>query len=54
MIIMCTHSKIFFLTNYASLNIGGIIVEETAVQDIDNETDWKLAEMKYKLLNSNQ
>lgn len=34
--------------------IGGIIVDETAIQDIDNETDWKLAEMKYKLLNSNQ
>ena len=30
--------------------IGGIIVDEVAVQDIDNETDWKLAEMKYKLL----
>ncbi len=30
--------------------IGGIIVDELAVQDIDNETDWKLAEMKYELL----
>lgn len=30
--------------------IGGIIVDEIAVQDIDNEIDWKLAEMKYKLL----
>ena len=30
--------------------IGGIIVDEVAVQDIDNETDWKLAEMKYNLL----
>lgn len=29
---------------------GAIIVAETTVQDIDNETDWKLAEMKYKLL----
>lgn len=33
-----------------NVQIGGILVEETAVQDIDNETDWKLAEMKYKLL----
>ena len=33
--------------------IGGIIVDEIAVQDIDNESDWKLAEMKYKLLNIN-
>lgn len=30
--------------------IGGIIVDEVFVQDIDTETDWKLAEMKYKLL----
>ena len=32
------------------LKIGGIIVDETAIQDIDTETDWKLAEMKYKLI----
>lgn len=31
--------------------IGAIIVPEDRVQDIDTETDWKLAEMKYKLLN---
>ena len=30
--------------------IGAIIVPEERVQDIDTETDWKLAEMKYKLL----
>lgn len=29
---------------------GAIIVDETRIQDIDTETDWKLAEMKYKLL----
>ena len=33
------------------VKIGGIIVDETSIQDIDTETDWKLAEMKYKLLN---
>lgn len=27
-----------------------IIVPETEVQDIDNEDDWKIAEMKYRLL----
>lgn len=27
-----------------------IIVDETEVQDIDNITDWKIAEMKYKLI----
>lgn len=31
-------------------NTGGIIVSELEMQDIDNETDWKLAEMKYRLL----
>ena len=30
---------------------GAIILPESEVQDIDNETDWKLAELKYKLLN---
>lgn len=33
-----------------NIKIGGIVVDEISVQDIDNETDWKLAEMKYKLL----
>ena len=33
---------------------GAIIVSEECVQDIDTETDWKLAEMKYKLLNAKQ
>ena len=33
-----------------NMKIGGIIVDETSIQDIDTETDWKLAEMKYKLL----
>ena len=27
-----------------------IIVPELEVQDIDNEVDWKLAEMKYQLM----
>ena len=31
-------------------NTGGIIVPELEVQDIDNESDWKLAELKYQLL----
>lgn len=30
--------------------IGAIIVEETRVQDIDTEVDWKLTEMKHHLL----
>ncbi|MDD5571193.1 MAG: pseudaminic acid cytidylyltransferase [Bacteroidales bacterium] len=32
-------------------NTGAIILSEMEVQDIDNEADWKLAELKYKLLN---
>ncbi|MCF3107523.1 pseudaminic acid cytidylyltransferase [Niabella sp. CC-SYL272] len=31
-------------------NSGAIKVSELEAQDIDNETDWKLAELKYKLL----
>lgn len=31
-------------------NIVPVLVDEMEVQDIDNETDWKLAELKYKLL----
>lgn len=30
--------------------LGAIIVDETTVQDIDTETDWKMAEMKYQIL----
>lgn len=29
-----------------------MIMKETEIQDIDNETDWLLAEMKYKLLHN--
>jgi N-acylneuraminate cytidylyltransferase len=32
--------------------IEPMILEELEVQDIDNETDWKLAELKYQLLQS--
>lgn len=32
-------------------NTGAIILDELQVQDIDNETDWKLAELKYKTIN---
>ena len=27
-----------------------IVVDEMEVQDIDNETDWKLAEIKYQIM----
>ncbi len=32
------------------IKVGGIEVDETTIQDIDTMTDWKIAEMKYKLL----
>ena len=32
-----------------SSNTGGIIIPELDAQDIDNDTDWKLAELKYQL-----
>jgi pseudaminic acid cytidylyltransferase len=31
-------------------NTSSIVLKETEVQDIDNETDWKLAELKYELI----
>ena len=33
-------------------NSGSIILSELEAQDIDNETDWQLAEIKYELLQS--
>ena len=33
-----------------NVKVGGIEVDETTIQDIDTETDWKLAEMKYELM----
>lgn len=33
-------------------NSGSIIISELEGQDIDNEVDWKLAELKYELLQS--
>ena len=33
------------------IKTGGIEVDETTIQDIDTETDWKMAEMKYRILN---
>lgn len=49
----------FYFINTASLlinksiitkNTGAILITELEAQDIDNETDWKIAEIKYELL----
>ena len=34
-------------------NTGGIEVSSFHAQDIDNETDWKMAELKYQIIQSN-
>lgn len=34
--------------------MGNVILSELEVQDIDNETDWQMAELKYKRLYLNQ
>jgi len=43
-----THKKLF------TENTGSIILSELQVQDIDHETDWKIAELKHILLFPNQ
>jgi N-acylneuraminate cytidylyltransferase len=48
------NSKSFFeRKQIISQNSGVIILNEMEVQDIDNEMDWKLAELKYTFLNKN-
>ena len=39
----CNNGKIYS-------GITPIIVDEMEVQDIDNETDWKIAEIKYNIM----
>jgi N-acylneuraminate cytidylyltransferase len=45
----------FFLKEKKILsdNTGALVISELEVQDIDNEIDWKLAELKYKIANAN-
>ncbi|KAB3935561.1 pseudaminic acid cytidylyltransferase, partial [Bacteroides uniformis] len=31
-------------------NTAGLVLSELEVQDLDTQTDWALAEMKYELL----
>lgn len=38
------------LTSLLDSYSGSIIIDEMRVQDIDTENDWKIAELKYKLL----
>ena len=45
----CNLKKLLSKGNLLSDNTGGIIISELLAQDIDNEVDWKLAELKYNL-----
>jgi N-acylneuraminate cytidylyltransferase len=31
-------------------NVGGLVIDEMSVQDIDNESDWEMAEFKYHFI----
>ncbi len=42
-------SKLLKNKSILSKNTGAILITELEAQDIDNVTDWKLAEIKYKL-----
>ncbi len=43
--------KILLNNKIITNNSGAILISELEGQDIDNEIDWKLAELKFKLLN---
>ena len=44
------NSKVLIERNIITNNTGGFVIPELEAQDIDNEVDWKLAELKYELL----
>lgn len=45
-------SSLLISKSILSKNTGAILITELEAQDIDNETDWKIAEIKYELLQS--
>jgi pseudaminic acid cytidylyltransferase len=45
----CKTRKLLISKKLLTANTGGIEISELDAQDIDTETDWKLAEIKYKL-----
>ena len=51
MFYFCKTAKLYEHKSLMPENTVPFILDETECQDIDNETDWKLAEMKYRLLN---
>ena len=45
----CKTTQLLVSKKLLTNNTGGIQISELDAQDIDNETDWKLAELKYQL-----
>ena len=46
----CKINKLLKNKKILSNNTGGFIISEIEAQDIDSETDWKLAELKFNLI----
>ena len=45
----CKTNKILANRKILTSNTGGILISELEAQDIDNDIDWKLAELKYQI-----
>jgi len=45
----CNTEEVLKTRKLLTHNTGGLIISELAAQDIDTETDWRLAELKYQL-----
>jgi len=46
----CKTEKLLFSKKLLTSNTGGIVISALEAQDIDTETDWKLAELKYQII----
>lgn len=44
----CKTKKILKSKTLLTSNTGGVVISELEAQDIDNEIDWKMAELKFK------
>lgn len=45
----CNTKAVLRAKKLLTSNTGGLVISELEAQDIDTETDWKLAELKYQL-----
>ncbi len=52
MFYFCKTEKIYQHKSLAPDNTAAYILDEKECQDIDNETDWQLAELKYKIIHN--